>query len=86
MDKHIGIYEESIYDGMSFSAFKEELALGLFRFGVLEDEPMPEGWKALVVPGARVQMAYGCPPQSAVQWEGDLVGRQRTSPHVESEP
>ena len=66
VDKHIGIYDDNIYDGMSFSAFKEELALGLFRFGVLEDEPMPEGWKALVVPGARVQMAYGCPPQSAV--------------------
>ena len=57
--------------------------MGLFRFGVLEDEP---GWKALLVLGARVQMAYGCPPQSAVQWEGALVGRQRTSPHVESEP
>ena len=66
-----------MYEPLSFADFKREVKEGYFRFGVLEDEPPLEGWKALVEPGARVQMAFGCPPHSPVQWWGALVGRKR---------
>ena len=66
-----------MYEPLSFADFKREVKEGYFRFGVLEDEPPLEGWEELVVPGARVQMAFGCPPQSEVSWYGALVGRKR---------
>ena len=71
-----GAEDEFMYKPLSFAHFKHEFNQGYFRFGVLEEPPL-EGWRALVVPGARVQMAFGCPPHSAVKWEGALVGRQR---------
>ena len=66
-----------MYEPLSFADFKREVKEGYFRFGVLEDEPPLQGWKALVVTGARVQMAFGCPPHSEVEWEGALVCLQR---------
>ena len=73
------VEHEFIYEPLQYAQFKLELAASYFRFGVLEDEPPLEGWKELVVPGARVQMAFGCPPESEVQWWGALVGRQRVA-------
>ena len=77
-DEHVWMFDENgalfndlaedaaedkfIYQPLGFADFKREFNQGYFRFGVREDEPPLEGWKALVEPGARVQMAFGCPP------------------------
>ena len=73
-----GAEDQFMFKPLSFAHFKRELKEGYFRFGVLEEPPL-KGWKALVVPGARVQVAFGCPPESEVQWWGALVGRQHVA-------
>ena len=58
-----GSEDRFIHKPLAFALFKGEFDLGHFTFGVLEEELPWDAWKELIVPGARVQMSFGCPPE-----------------------